>query len=178
MSQPTVSAECLETLGWTPSIYFAGAVVQCSLDYAWQVLVNYEAWNPTFVDAQVRRVRGERGKPGELVLIKKHLVDTSGAPLPEFYADTVVAIAPRRIIWYVYPVAGHLFRNFVDFGLSEAGFAVRFSINYYAQSARYGELTPLQQEQLNREREQSELDLQNSADAFKKYCETHVSSAN
>jgi hypothetical protein len=172
MNERASAEETLATLGWTPSIYFAESVVRCSLEAAWKVLVDYEAWNPTFAGAQVQPVKGERRKPGELVLIKKNL-DYHGEPLAPFYAETVVAIAPRRIIWYVYPAQGHSFRNFVDFGLSEVDAGVRFNINYYAQSARYGELTPQQQQALEQERAQSARDMQHLADAFKQYCETH-----
>jgi hypothetical protein len=174
MSELTRAQEVLAPMAWTPSIYFAESVVRCSLDHAWKVLVNYEKWNPTFVGAQVQSVKGEWRKAGELMLIRKQLATSSGEPLPQFYAETVVAIEPRRIVWYVYPVEGHLFRNFVDFGLSEVASGVRFSINYYAQSPRYAELTQQQREALEKERAQAMQDLQHSADAFKKYCETNV----
>lgn len=177
MSELTRAQEISVPLAWTPSIYFAESVVRCSLDYAWKALVSYEKWNPTFIGAQVQPVKGEWRKPGELILIKKQLETSSGEPLPQFYAETVVAIEPRRIIWYVYPVEGHQFRNFVDFGLSEGASGVRFSINYYAQSPRYGELTQ-QQEALEKERAQGMQGMQDLADAFKKYCETNVGSTN
>jgi hypothetical protein len=167
--------QSLATLDWTPSIYFAESWVQCPLDFAWEVLLDYEAWNPTFVGAQVQPVKGERRKVGEIVLIKKQLTYANGEPLPEFYAETVAVIAPRRIIWYVHPAAGHSFRNFVDFGLSEVDRGVRFNINYYAQSARYGELTEQQRQALQQERLQSVQSLQHTADAFKQYCEARLS---
>jgi hypothetical protein len=177
MNERTSAQETLATLNWTPSIYFAESWARCPLNYAWKVLLDYEAWNPTFVGAQVQPVKGEWRKPGELVLIKKQLAGADGEPLPQFYAETVVAIAPRRIIWYVYPVEGHSFRNFVDFGLSEVDSGVRFSINYYAQSARYGELTPQQRQALEQERAQSVQTLQHTADTFKQYCEAHLNDA-
>lgn len=175
MSELTRAQEVSAPPAWTPSIYFAESVVRCPLDYAWKVLVNYEKWNPTFVGAQVRPMKGEWRRPGELVLIRKREIG-SDDPAPDFYAETVVAIEPRRIIWYVYPVEGHEFRNFVDFGLSEVASGVRFSINYYAQSPRHGELAQGQQETLEKARAQGTQDMQHLAEAFKKYCETHVTS--
>jgi hypothetical protein len=176
MSELTRTQEAAATLAWTPSIYFAESVVRCPLDYAWKVLVDYQKWNPTFIGAQVQPVRGEWRKPGELVLIKKQMETSSGEPLPEFYAETVVANEPHRIIWYVYPITGQQFRNFVDFGLSEVAGGVRFSINYYAQIQRFGELTVQQQQALEKERAQGTQDMHLLVDAFKKYCETHVRS--
>jgi hypothetical protein len=155
------------TIDLTPSVYYGESLVRCKIDYAWKVMLDYQAWNPTFVGAEVMPVRGDYRTEGELVLIKKSLSDVHGEPLPQFYAETIKVVPRRNIVWFVYPVEGDDFRNFVDFGLLEGPAGVTFRIDYYAQNRLSGDL-------LLKERTQSQATLQHTADAFKEYCETHA----
>jgi hypothetical protein len=152
--------------GWVPSVYYAQSVVRCPLTKAWETLLDYEAWNPTFVGAHVVPVRGEPRTEGELVLIRKSLTDVKGEPL-EFYAETVKVSPQRHIVWYVYPKEGQAFRNFVEFGLAEAFSGVQFDIRYYAQNRLPAQL-------LIQERNATAAILRDSALAFKRYCEAHA----
>jgi hypothetical protein len=156
-----------DPMSWAPSVYYANSLVNCPLPKVWELLLDYEAWNPSFADALVTRVAGEPRTEGEIVLIKKSVLDAIGQPIPEFYAETVKLIVPRRIVWYVYPREGDSFRNFVDFGLTEVATGVRFNIDYYAQNPLVGEL-------LSKERVHSETGLHDLALAFKRYCESRV----
>jgi hypothetical protein len=153
--------------GWTPSVYYAESVVNCGIEKAWKVMLDYQAWNPSFVGAEVTSVSGQARAEGEIVMIKKQLIGANGEPLPVFYAETVKVVPHRHIVWYVYKKQGDSFRNFVDFGLSEAPSGVRFNVYYYAQNQISAEL-------LIENRRQSEVSLQNLATAFKRYCEAHA----
>lgn len=151
-------------------MYYADVFVRSSLKPAWQALLNYEAWNPTFVGAQVEPVRGIRGSEDELVLISKKV--PGHAALPRFYAQTVKVIPGRRIVWYVhatdeqaYQGQKDAFRNFVDFGLTEESGGVRFSVAYYAQNRLAGDL-------LASERESMDPSLREMTAAFREHCET------
>jgi hypothetical protein len=152
--------------GWTPSVYYSEILIDCPIDKAWKFMLDYEAWNPTFVGAEVVPVKGKARTEGELVLIRKSLKDIKGEPLPEFYAETVKVVPHRHIVWYVYPKGTGDFRNFVDFGLSEEPSGVKFSVYYYAQNRIAPEL-------LSKEREATQKIHGELAAAFKKYCETH-----
>jgi hypothetical protein len=148
---------------WIASVYYAEVQIALSLKNAWEKLVDYKAWNPEFVDADVTLVRGVAGAEGETVLIRKP-VYMDGALLPEFYAETVKLIPLRQIVWYVYPKDCALFRNFVDFGLTETPPGVRFNIRYYEQMKIADDLLP-------KHRQDCEADHQGLARAFKSYCE-------
>jgi hypothetical protein len=150
---------------WAASVYHAESLVHCSLDHAWNVMQDYEAWNPSFVGATVRRVSGEPRSEGEVVLIRKLGTEVTGEESPDFHAVTVKWVPSSRLVWYVYPVTGRSFRNFVDFGLAEVPDGVRFTINYFAQDALSGEL-------LDQQRKGYEEFLPVLARAFKAYCES------
>lgn len=161
----TSTGRAFDTLAWAPSVYYVESFVSCSLRKAWELMLDYRAWNPSFADAEVTRVSGEPNTVGEIVLIKKSLLDVTGEPLPEFYAETVKLVPFNHIVWYVYPKAGDSFRNFVDFGLAESPGGVKFYIDYYAQNPLSGEL-------LAKERQQSESGLRDLTLAFKNHCES------
>jgi hypothetical protein len=155
---------------WIPSVYFAESLVNTTLDYAWTVMLDYQAWNPTFADAQVTLVKGQPSTEGELVLISKKYLDAKGEPLPAFYCETVKIVPHRRIVWYAYPKLDNAnqmdsFRNFVDFGLTAVPGGVRFDIYYYAQNR-------VLEGQLATERKYMESFLSDLAVTFKKHCET------
>jgi hypothetical protein len=165
-----------DALDWTAAVYFDETVVHCDIATAWEILVDYEAWNPTFVGAQVTRIEGTPRSEGERVRIHKTYSDPLGDAVPEFYAETVKIVPGRRIVWYCYAREGHTyqnqkdpFRNFVDFGLTELpSGGVRFAIFYYAQNRLSGE-------SLSREREFMRSTLLGSVTAFRDYCERHCS---
>jgi hypothetical protein len=148
-----------------PTVYYAETTIDCSLDKAWMSLLRYESWNPTFANAEVVRVAGDHRSEGELVQIRKMRKDVKGDPLPEFFALTVKVVPRAHIVWYVYPKEGSAFRNFVDFGISEAPSGVKFNIRYYAQDALSGEL-------LQKQRTDYEAGMHRLAAAFKQYCES------
>lgn len=153
------------THNWTPSVYYAEILVNCTKEKAWKAMLDYQAWNPTFIGAQVTPVCGKPGTEGEVVRIGKQLSDVNGDPLPEFFAETVKVVPERHIVWYVHPKEGDAFCNFVDFGLVEAGGEVKFQVLYYEQNRLSGSV-------LLRQREQFEATLLAVAAAFKSYCET------
>jgi len=159
-SAATVTPSELELL---PSVYYAESVVRCPLDEAWHAMLDYQAWNPNFTNAQVTLVDGVPGQEGELNLISIHGGD--GAVLAEFYSRTVKLVLLRHVVWYVYPKQGESFRNFVDFWLEQTESGVRFRIFYYAQNW-------LSCQQLSQERASSEAALNSLAAAFKQYCES------
>ena len=158
----STSDEPRATPAWLPSVYYAETLVNCALDVAWKLMLDYQAWNPDFATAQIERLRGEASAEGELNLIK--MVGDNGEVLAEFYSETVKVVSRRHIVWYVYPKEGSAFRNFVDFWLENAESRVRFSIYYYAQN-------PVTLDTLAQQRQEMEAGLQNLAAAFKAYCE-------
>jgi len=162
----------LPSIGFAPSAYFAATVVKADRDYAWRALLSYERWNPSFVGAQVTRLRGSPGTEGELVLISKTVSEQQGEAFPPFYCETVRALPGHRIVWYVYAKERHSyrgyedpFRNFVDFGLMELPDGLHFTIAYYAQNR----LAP---DNLSQERGFMQPLLDDIATAFSKYCES------
>jgi hypothetical protein len=158
--------ERLHDLDWTPSIHYAESYVACSLQQAWNLVLDYPSWNPSFVGAEVIPVSGPRGGEGEVVQIKKQLKAVTGDSLPPFYAKTVKLVPLRHIAWYVYPMEGdaETFRNFVDFGLSEVAQGLRFSVNYYAQARLTADL-------LSKQRAERDASLGRLVLAFKRHCE-------
>jgi hypothetical protein len=152
-----------DKMGWSPSVYYAEGTVSCSLQNAWRLLLDYEAWNPSFIGAQVSLVAGKKGSEGEIVLIKKSIVDANGEPWPQFYAETVKLVREQHIVWYLYPKEGDAFRNFVDFGLSEVGSGVRFNIYYYSQTQVAGEA-------LAQQRTEMKAALGDLVTAFQNHC--------
>lgn len=152
------------TPGCSVSVYYAASLVNRSLQDAWRTMLDYQAWNPSFVGATVMAVRGSPGSEGEVVLIKKELLDATGAPLPEFYAETVKVVPCSHIVWYVYPREGNSFRNFVDFALVDTPNGVMFSIYYYAQNQLAADV-------ISAERIATQASLDDTAVAFKRYCE-------
>jgi hypothetical protein len=152
---------------WAASVYYAEIVIGCELERAWERMLDYEAWNPSFQGAQVHRVRGEARAEGELVLIKKAIVDSAGNPWPEFYAETVKLVPQSHVVWYLYPKEGDAMRNFVDFELTAISSAVRFNIDYYAQSRVTGEA-------LSRERKEMQAALNDLTLALKRHCEAYA----
>jgi len=148
------------------SVYFADIAVHCSLERAWLALLDYQAWNPHFLGSKVTPICGMRGCEGEVVLIKDNSPYVTGEAPPEFYAETIKVLAPRRIVWRVYPTQGRAFCNFVDFGLSETSAAdVRFAVSYYEQLVLPADL-------LESHRTESETIYRQLALAFKAHCET------
>jgi len=164
---PTTQQDSLEL---TPSVYFAEILVQCELEHAWRVLLDFEVWNPTFVGSRVTPVAGNARSEGERLLISKTYSDPKGERFPEYYADTVKVVPSRRIVWYCYAKEGSSyhdqrdpFRNFVDFGLTEEPAGVRFAICYYEQNRQSGEV-------LSRERAFMQSALDQVVAAFREYC--------
>jgi hypothetical protein len=151
---------------WVPSVYYAQILVDCPLARAWEILLDYRAWNPDFVGARVIPVSGKHRTQGEVVLISKPVV-MDGEPLPEFFAETAKLTPHRRVVWYVYPKSEESFRNFVDFALDELPSGVRFNIDYYEQIR-------LAREAIKKHREEFEKSLHDCALAFKRYCEANV----
>jgi hypothetical protein len=149
---------------WNASVYHAECVVECNLATAWEKLLDYVSWNPTFAGAKVVPISGEYRKEGEVVLIKKSISTVSGEPLSAFYAETVKVVPSRRIVWYVYPIEGELFRNFVDFSLAETPTGIKFAISYYEQTHLTEDLLSLQRTELPKIARRVTL-------AFKQYCE-------
>jgi hypothetical protein len=148
-----------------PSAYYAESIVHCSLEHSWKVLLNYQAWNPSFAGAKVIRVQGEPNREGEIVRIQKAITDSSGKTWPEFYAQTVKIVPYHHVVWHVYSQSGDPSRNFVDFTLEPATSAVKLRIGYYA-------LNPLWGEALDTQRREMDAALRDLAVAFKNYCET------
>lgn len=153
--------------GWSPTVYYAETYANATAERAWALMLDYQAWNPSFVGAEVLHMDGVHRAEGEVVLIRKRLIDVDDTPLPEFYAETVKVVPYRNIVWYVYRKGGDGFRNFVDFGLSEEASGVRFRVSYYAQSQFVGEL-------LIKQRLEREATLKTLVIAFKSRCEAGV----
>lgn len=157
-------------LDFAPVVYHAESLVNCGMEKAWKIMLNYEAWNPTFVDAVVTPVRGRYRSEGELVLIKKAPSNGNGGELPPFYAKTVKVTRHAHVVWYVYPRdenPSYNFRNFVDFGLTETGSGVKFNVFYYAQVSSSGE-------SLAKEKKEYGAAMREIAVAFKSYCEARA----
>src|SRR5688572_1704858 len=131
------SIESQAELPWAPSVYHAESIAHCGLEDAWKLMLNYRAWNPNFAGAKVTLISGQPQSAGELNLIQ--LFDSTGVPVPEFFAATVKVTPPRDIVWYVYPKEGNAFCNFVHFWLEEVQRGVRFTVYYYAQYVLTGE---------------------------------------
>jgi hypothetical protein len=154
--------------GFASVNYAASDDIACDIATAWEILQDYQAWNPTFVGATVTPVSGPPGGEGEVVRISKRLVDPSGERIPDFYAETVKIVPERHLVWYVFGDEHATFRNFVDFGLDPTAAGCRWLASYYAQNAveaaRLEEWVGFQQETLEK-----------TAAAFKEYCEAHSS---
>lgn len=150
---------------WSASVVYTECSIDCPIERAWERLMNYEEWNPSFAGSHITRVRGAPRTEGELVLIRKTELRINGEKYPEFYAETVKIVPQRHIVWYIYPKEGSSFRNFVDLGLTPEGKGVRLNTYYYAQNPLFGE-------SLQAERNTLEAALNKNALAFKKYCES------
>lgn len=154
----------VEVPDWVPTVYYAEAEVECSLEQAWAVLIDYQSWNPTFASgATVRHVSGIAGAEGEVVEISKTLLDVTGEQLPVFFALTVKVVPHSHLCWYVYPKSQGEFRNFVDFGLRQTPGGVRFNIYYYEQNRLSGAL-------LAKQRVEYQAMVDSTARAFKSFC--------
>jgi hypothetical protein len=149
---------------WAASVYYVHGALNSTIEKAWTRMLNYEAWNPSFAGAHVTLIRGQRRCEGELILIKKAIIDSAGQPWPEFYAETVKLVPSQHIVWYIYPKEGDAFRNFVDFGLAEDSSGLSFNIHYYAQSRVAGDA-------LLQQRKEMEIALGELVAAFKAHCE-------
>lgn len=159
------SADPQDSSGWFPSIYYAETTVNCRLETAWELLLNYPAWNPGFVGAAIIRVCGEPHSEGEVVEII--FVDDSGVPLAPRYARTIKVEPCRCIAWYCYPKLDDSFRIFLEFRVMVVTSGVRFSIQWYA-------LDRLPTEALAEHRTATDATVQNLAVAFKAYCEAQA----
>jgi hypothetical protein len=151
---------------WLPSVYFASIDVMCSMKKAWEILLDYQAWNPHFAGVVVTPVRGERHTESEIVKIRDVVPYVEGEPPPEFFAETVRVIPSHRIVWCVFSTQEPLFRNFVDFGLVETPTGVRFDVGYYEQ-------VQLTSDKLPAHRAESDGVYEKLVTAFKSYAESH-----
>lgn len=130
------------TTDWQPSVFYIEGVVAAPIGRAWELLIDYQGYNPTFEGATVTLVEGVRDTEGEVVVIEKVDHDT-GIAAPPFYCKTAkfqppVDGRPAHIVWYLWDDADEM-RNFVDFGLHQDARGVVFSINYYAQGRQTGD---------------------------------------
>jgi hypothetical protein len=148
-------------LDWQPTVHYVEGVVEAPIGRAWDLMIDYQGYNPTFVGATVTLLEGEPGAEGELVLIEKVDHDTGAAATP-FYCRTAKVIPESHIVWYLWDDADEL-RNFVDFGLHEDERGVVFSIHYYAQGRLAGD-------DLARSREQLVTFLPDLVGIFQKHC--------
>ena len=151
---------------WTASSYYVTVQVECPLDSAWEHLINYRAWNPSFQDAVVEHLGGTTNAAGGRVLIRKTAEFMDSQRVPDFYADTLILDSNRhQVVWYVSPTVGRMFRNFVDFRLALLSEKrVQFEISYYEQNQLTGAA-------LDSHRIAYEADLKDLANAFRSHCE-------
>jgi hypothetical protein len=160
-----------KALGWIPSCYRNEVHVNCSLELAWETLLHYPKWNPTFVGATVKRVRGSFGQEGELVLINKELLkDVHGNRLPQFYAETIKVIPQKKLVWLAYPEEGLAFCDFVDFELTKTDSGVRFVYCSFAQNQ-------LPESLIEQQRARAQATYLSVVNAFKAYCENAAQAA-
>jgi hypothetical protein len=130
------------TLDWQPTVLYREGLVEAPIERAWELMIDYQGYNPTFEGATVTLVDGERGAEGEVVLIQKVDHET-GAPARPFFCRTAKLIppapgTPAHIVWYLWTDDDEL-RNFVDFGLRQDERGVVFSISDYTQDRLEGE---------------------------------------
>jgi hypothetical protein len=148
---------------YASSAYFAHSLIDCDLDRAWTLLLDYQAWNPGLAAAEVTTIVGGSSRSeGEVVLIEPR--DAEGRPLQAIYAETVKVIAQRRITWFVHPKDDDVFYNFLDFCLTPTATGVRFDIGWYSRDRLSGEAL-LAQKRATQEGAES------LALAFKSYCD-------
>lgn len=116
------------------SAFFPSIDIDVPLAKAWDLLIDYNAWNPSFANAVVTTVEGQPGAEGEIVDIKQY--DVPGGTLQaHFFAETVRVIERHHFTWAVYPIEGDDFRNFVDFELlARPDGGVTFYIQYFSQT--------------------------------------------
>jgi|RhiMethySRZTD1v2_1073278.scaffolds.fasta_scaffold02151_11 hypothetical protein len=151
-----------DTADLSCSVYYARSIVRCDPLSAWEILLSYEAWNPSFATAQTSRIHGTARCEGEIVRIVA--CPPGGDPQPAFYAETVKLVPQQHIVWHVYPEEGDSFRNFLEFGLSPRPEGVQFDIRCYARER-------MSADALAKHRSDTETGLQGLALAFKEYCE-------
>lgn len=154
-----------EDVSWHPSIYYAESTVNCRIQKAWELMLNYQTWNPGFLGATITRVLGEPNSEGEVVQIG--LLDPTGRPLPPFYARTMKVEPCRRIAWYCHSKLDDSFRTFLEFGLAALTSGTRFSIQWYS-------LDRVSNEALEQHRTVTDATVQNLAVAFKSHCRTRA----
>jgi hypothetical protein len=153
---------------WKASFYHASADIDRPADTIWEALLDYQKWNPSFQGARVTRVDGGSLALGGRVLIEKTSEYLDGELVPQFYAETVALDRLRyHVCWYVYPLEGNLFRNFVDFRLVPQGEKTQFEIFYYEQNQLKGA-------DLEKHRLAYAEDLRNLANDFKLHCDRNV----
>jgi hypothetical protein len=121
-------------------IYYAEIGVAAGLDEAWEALVDYQSWNPSFASAITTTVRGDPRETGGIVHIAER--DEQGMTINSFFAETARIRPGRGLAWFVYPPVGEAFRNYLDFELVPDGESVQLQVRYYAQLR-----TPLEPEE-------------------------------
>lgn len=153
-----------KSANWSPSVYFFEVDIALPLKQAWEKLIDYQSWNPTFAGARVTPLAGSPRTEGEVVLINKNVPYDDGKPRPEFLAITAKVVPYSHIVWYIYPTQGHNFLNFVDLQLTETPTGVKYNVNYYAQTIAADE------NELAAERAKTNKALGDLALAFKRHC--------
>lgn len=108
-------------------VWHGETMLNAPIERCWPHVLNYTSWQHYPV---AQPVSGERGKEGEVVLLKK---DEAGFTFPPYYARTIKLEPRRRIIWKTWPETATPeldFFGIVDFTLHEAKGKTRFCYDF------------------------------------------------
>jgi hypothetical protein len=100
---------------------------------AFDWMIDYTAYNPTFAGSNVERVRGEQYAEGEVVAISKLADD--GSPQTPFLCETAKFVPGERIVWYLSSPEADTARTYTDFSLRDTPEGVLFEINYFTATS-------------------------------------------
>lgn len=97
-------------------------LIDAPIGEVWRHALNYPSWQNY---STVRRIAGEPGCEGEVMLLKK---EEAGLNLPPYYARTIKLDPPRRVIWKTYRDTTDYF-GIVEFRFQDVEGKTRFCNN-------------------------------------------------
>lgn len=134
------NGEIATKISLSPVVVSSQSRIERRIENIWPIMMDFHAWNPNYVDAQVDEIEKTQADLGGIVYIRAPIVRETGRPAIEFYCKTVAVDVHRSVVWFMYPKENYVFngqedpfRNFVDFTFTDEGDHILFKLTYFAQ---------------------------------------------